>query len=280
MKFYSQVIKKHSKTFYFSSLLFPKEIREKIFLLYAYVRIIDDLVDETNEKNKVKFKKYKNLTLNLIKGKKKKYAPKIIKDFVKMAKKYDFDKEVIDYLKTQEVEVTKKRYKNKEEFLKFCYGVAGTIGVMIAKIINLPKKTFKDAVKLGVSLQIINNVRDIFEDYQRFKIYLPEDLLKKYKISHNNFIKKTNRKRLYKAVYDLIGKAKKLKEEAKSSFKFFKKRELLAIKTAVDIYFKIAEKIEKNPEFIFNKKILKPSLIEIVLLIIKNYFNIFIRIAD
>lgn len=280
MKFYSQVIKKHSKTFYFSSLLFPKEIREKIFLLYAYVRIIDDLVDETNEKNKVKFKKYKNLTLNLIKGKKEKYAPKIIKDFVKMAKKYDFDKEVIDYLKTQEVEVTKKRYKNKEEFLKFCYGVAGTIGVMIAKIINLPKKTFKDAVKLGVSLQIINNVRDIFEDYQRFKIYLPEDLLKKYKISHNNFIKKTNRERLYKAVYDLIGKAKKLKEEAKSSFKFFKKRELLAIKTAVDIYFKIAEKIEKNPEFIFNKKILKPSLIEIVLLIIKNYFNIFIRIAD
>lgn len=280
MKFYSQVIKKHSKTFYFSSLLFPKEIREKIFLLYAYVRIIDDLVDETNEKNKVKFKKYKNLTLNLIKGKKEKYAPKIIKDFVKMAKKYDFDKEVIDYLKTQEVEVTKKRYKNKEEFLKFCYGVAGTIGVMIAKIINLPKKTFKDAVKLGVSLQIINNVRDIFEDYQRFKIYLPEDLLKKYKISHNNFIKKTNRERLYKAVYDLIGKAKKLKEEAKSSFKFFKKRELLAIKTAVDIYFKIAEKIEKNPEFIFNKKILKPSLIEIVLIIIKNYFNIFIRIAD
>lgn len=270
---YQALTKKHTKTFYYSTFFFPKKTRNEIFLLYSFVRIIDNFVDEKKPKVK-KFYLYKK-NLNALLTKNKKSNIKIVNDFAYLVKKYNLNKEINDYLNTQEKEMKIKKYKTEKEFNLFTYGVAGTIGLMIAKILNLPQKTYKSAIRLGQSLQIINNIRDVYEDYQRKKIYIPEETLKKFNLNQKNFLDKKNYKKLKEAINYLINKAFHLKNDAKKDFKYFKKQDLLPIVIATDLYTTIAKKIEKNPKLIFQKEKLKPTIIQIIKIIIKNFILVY-----
>lgn len=270
---YQFITKKHTKTFYYSTLFFPKNIKNDVFLLYSFVRIIDDLVDKKNP-NKKTFYLYKNSLKEFLKNNKKSKI-KIINDIGILIKKFNLKKEIFDYLKTQEKEITLKKYKTIKEFKNFIYGTAGTIGIMMAKILNLPKNSYQDAKSFGESLQIINNIRDIWEDYKRNRIYIPEELLKKYNLNHKNFLLKNNRKKFYLLIKYLIKKSFQLFEDSKKSFKFFNNNIFLPIKIAYEIYFYIAKKIKNNPELIFNKKKLKPNILIIFFIILKNFFLIY-----
>lgn len=271
---YEKITKKNTKTFYYSTIFFPNNIKNKVFLLYSFVRTIDNLVDSKKPKTK-NFYFIKKEFFSSLKAKKKSKL-KVVNDFLALVKEKKLEKEILDYLRTQEKELKVKKYKKIKDFNDFTYGVAGTIGIMMAKILDLPKKSYQSAKKLGQSLQIINNVRDIFEDFQRGKIYIPEELLNKYQLNHKNFLDIKNREKLYQVIKELLLKAKNLQEQAKKDFKLFNKKKLLPIKIACDLYNLIAKKIAKNPELIFSGKKLKPNFFEIISLIVKNFLFIYV----
>ncbi|GIW64615.1 MAG: phytoene synthase [Patescibacteria group bacterium] len=270
---YRKITKKYTKTFYYSTLFFPQDIRDKIFLLYSFVRIIDNFVDK-KKPDKKNFFIYKNELRNFVENNKVSKI-KIINDFGKLVKEYNLKKEVYDYLLTQEKEIKIKKYKTFDDFLNFTYGVAGVIGIMIAKILKLPKNSYEYAKKLGQSLQIINNIRDIYEDSKIKKIYIPREVLNKFNLNHKNFLKKEKRKNLYLLINYFLNYAFKIQNEAKTYFKYFDKQILLPIKVATDLYKNIGLKISKNPEIIFNKSKVKPSKLEIFLIVIKNFILIY-----
>lgn len=270
---YQEKVKKYTQTFYYSTLLFPPEIKNKVFLLYSFVRIIDDIVDKKTPQKK-KFYFYKNELLNYLKGKKTSKI-KIINDIGNLIKTHHFEKEMIDYLKIQEKELFIRNYQTERQLTKFIYGTAGTIGIMMAKILNLPSKTYPCAKKLGESLQIINIIRDLKEDFQRNKIYLPLKLLKKYGLTKQNFLFKKNLEKLYPLIKKFLNQAQKLKNEAEKCYRFFPKKILLPVKIAVDLYNQTAKKIIKNPNLIIEREKLKLKFWEIVKTIIKNYFFIY-----
>lgn len=270
---YRKITKKYTKTFYYSTLFFPQDIRDKIFLLYSFVRIIDNFVDK-KKPDKKNFFIYKNELINFVENNKKSKI-KIINDFGELIKAYNLKKEVYDYLFTQEKEIKIKKYKTFDDFLNFTYGVAGVIGIMIAKILKLPKNSYEYAKKLGQSLQIINNIRDIYEDSKIKKIYIPREVLNKFNLNHKNFLKKEKRKNLYLLINYFLNYAFKIQNEAKTYFKYFDKQILLPIKVATDLYKNIGLKISKNPEIIFNKSKVKPSKLEIFLIVIKNFILIY-----
>lgn len=269
---YAIITKKNSKTFYYSSLLFPKGIREKIFLVYSFVRTVDNLVDRKKPKKKELNAFFKQFDLAWH-GKKIKNI--LINDFVNLAKTEFNKKWIDDFFLTQKQDALKKKYRNFKELEKFAYGVAGTIGLMIASLLKLPKKTFNDAVKLGNALQLINCCRDVVEDYQMGKVYLPISELKKHGLNLKNFLKKNNQKKLFSTIFSTLKKAFKLIDESKKSFVYFEKRPLLAVKTATDLYKSIGKKIEKNPELIFEKDKLKPSKLEIIFTVFKNFILVY-----
>ncbi|GIW62607.1 MAG: phytoene synthase [Patescibacteria group bacterium] len=271
---YQTFTSKHTKTFYYSTLLFPKKYRAKVFLLYSFLRIIDDLVDKETPDKKNFYLLRKELENSLILKNTSKI--KLINDIVKLIKENDLSKEMMDYLKIQEKEIAKKIYKTNKEFTEFLYGVAGTVGIMMSKILNLPPKTFVNAKRLGEALQIINTVRDIKEDYRIGRIYIPEELLNKYGLTQKNFLKQEKQEKFFILVKDLLNKAFKLIKEAKKSFVYFKKEILFPIKTASDLYLLVGKSIYIKPELIFNKKKLKPNFIKISQLIISNFFFIYV----
>ncbi|MFN4212792.1 MAG: squalene/phytoene synthase family protein [Microgenomates group bacterium] len=270
---YQEITKKNTKTFYYSTLFFPKKIRDEIFILYSFVRIIDNFVDE-KKPNKKNFYLYKK-KLNQVLKKNEKSKIKIVNDFGQLVKKYNLHKEVEDYIKAQEKELKIKKYKSEKEFNLFTYGVAGTVGLMMAKILNLPKKTYKGAIKLGQALQIINNIRDIFEDYQRKKVYLSEEILKKFNLSQKNFLKNENFQKLKKVITYYLNQSFKLYREAKKEFKSFSNQNLFPVSVASDLYLNIAKKILKKPKLIFEKEKLKPNIFNIIKILIKRFILIY-----
>ncbi|MEE2695107.1 MAG: phytoene/squalene synthase family protein [Pseudomonadota bacterium] len=167
-------LKKRAKTFYFASFFFSKEVRNDVNSLYSFCRYIDDIGDEKERsKNKAKIKLKlikKELTL-------KKSSKKVISDFLKLVSKYNINKStprmLIDGVMS---DLNKVNLKNYNELIIYSYKVAGTVGLMMCKImrVNNRKQRLK-AIQLGIAMQMTNIARDIEEDLKRNRVYLPKE---------------------------------------------------------------------------------------------------------
>jgi phytoene synthase len=272
-KIYEEITKKNSKTFYYSTLFFPKEIKKKVFLLYAFLRTTDDLVDQ-KKPNFKKFYQYKKDFNDAYFG--KKVNNQLISDFVKLVKEIDAKNLIDDYFKSQEIDLKNKNYKTYQDLEKFLYGVSEVVGLLMAKILKLPKNSYPLAKKLGKAMQIINIIRDIGEDYQMGKVYIPQEDFKKFKVNIDNFFKAKNLSQNEKDLIDFeLQRAFNLYKEAEFGYKYFDKKNLLPVKIAADLYFVLGKKIEKRKNLIFNNKKIRLSIIDIIYIVFKNIFLIY-----
>ena len=170
----SSLLKKHAKSFYWASFFLSKKIYTKCSSLYDFCRTLDDIVDSNNElkirKEKfVKFKKdfvSKNLENLVIK------EMWSIIDSEKISKKVVFD--LFDGVETDLEE--KVQITSKKDLLVYSYRVAGTVGLMMSKILNVRnKEALKGAIDLGIAMQYTNIARDVCEDKERNREYIKHD---------------------------------------------------------------------------------------------------------
>ncbi len=259
------IFRRGSKTYFNSSIFFPKETREDVFKLYSFVRTADDFVDSIPQKIE-EFYRFKNEFLDSLK--KGTSTNKIINNYLDVAKRKKFDDNwALSFLKSMEMDITKKEYNTIEETLEYIYGSAEVIGFFMAKILALPDESLYYAGMLGRAMQYINFIRDINEDNKLGRRYLPlnNDLksltYEEVKMKRDNFIK---------YIREEIERYYKWQKEAEKGFNFIPKRMLIPIKTASDMYNWTIDKIYKDPFIIYRKKV-KPSKIRIILKIIENF---------
>lgn len=271
-KIYQEITKKNSKTFYYSTILFPKEVRDKVFLLYAFLRTTDDLVDQ-KKPNFKKFYQYKKEFNDAYLG--KKVNNQLVSDFVKLVKAINAKNLIDDYFKSQEIDLKNKHYQTYQDLEKFLYGVSEVVGLLMAKILKLSPKSYPPAKKLGKAMQIINIIRDISEDYKMGKIYLPKDDLKKFNLKTSDLFQEKPSKKIRLLIHFELKRAFNLYKQAQKGFNYFDKKNLLPVKIASDLYYLLGKKIAKNPEKIFNKEKIKLTFFEIIYTILKNLFLIY-----
>ena len=173
-----QIFKQGSKTYFYSSIFFPSIIRKDVFVLYAFVRKTDNFVDSIPQKIN-EFYKFKELYYKCLNGEKTKDI--VINSFVELQKRKKFDQKWINaFLDSMEKDISKKQYETMNETINYMYGSAEVIGLMMSKILQLNEKSYKYARYLGRSMQYINFIRDIFDDINLGRRYLPTAELKKY----------------------------------------------------------------------------------------------------
>ena len=138
-------IKFRAKTFYFASFFLPKNTRKDIESLYTFCRYLDDIGDEKNIK-------------------KKNTKSHIILNFINLQKRYKIDNKIVFHL----IEGIKSDLnksvdiKDDKQLFIYCYSVAGTVGFMFCKIINVTnKELYLRAIQLGIGMQRTNISRDI-----------------------------------------------------------------------------------------------------------------------
>ncbi len=266
---FEQITKKASKTFYAATLLFPKQVKNDVFILYAFLRTADDLVDANPPKIK-EFSLFKKMTYERLDG--NNVSNIIINTFGDLVERKKIDHQLItDFFNSLEIDLNKSSYKNFEELLTFTYGVAEVVGLLMAQVMNLPKKSYTSARKLGLAMQLVNILRDIDEDRLLKRVYIPQEELKKFNLKKALTNSHALEKQIaFKQLMTLqINRIFKTFADAKKGFKYIPREYLIAIMSATDIYCHIAKKINEDPFIIFKKKV-RPSRLFTTYTIVKN----------
>ncbi len=171
MSDYSNVIKNHGKSFFWASWFLDKTTAKKLFAVYAFCRKYDDLVDKPKKNAKAKDELSKIISKN---NKKK------IKDIFIEFKDFDNNLQprqdiINEFLKGHLGDLDFKQPEDHNQLLKYCYRVAGVVGLMICDVLNIQDKKLRYfAIDFGIAMQLTNICRDIKEDAQINRIYIPK----------------------------------------------------------------------------------------------------------
>lgn len=266
------LFKNGSTTYFYSSLFFPKDIKDDVFVLYSFVRKADNFVDAIPQQQEafVSFRKtYDNVKKGNISD------DIVINTFVALMKKRKFEEIWVEaFLDSMQADLTKKQYKNLHETEKYIYGSAEVIGLMMARIMDLPPESYQAARSLGKAMQYINFIRDIQEDLRLGRTYLPANDIKKFGLANLSY-QETNKKT--KAFQQFISQQITYyytwQKAAEKGFVYIPKRYLLPIKTASDMYNWTAKTIMNNPFIIYKKKV-KPNKFRVFSQVLSNFIRL------
>jgi len=267
------IFKKGSKTYFYSTIFFPKTVRRDVFILYSFLRKADDYVDSIPQ-DAEGFYHFKERYLKAKKG--AVTGDVVVDSFVQLAKRKNFKKQWIDaFLNSMEMDIHKSSYQNMEELLNYLYGSSEVVGLFMASIMDLNHDSFHGARHLGRAMQYINFIRDISEDLQLGRIYFPQEDLDEFDIKSLDEsytrLKPENFKGFIRKQLDIYLTWQK---EAEKGFFYIPSRYLIPIKTASDMYQWTAEQIEKDPFLVYKRKV-KPSIPKIV----SNIFSNSVRLS-
>src|SRR5262245_30984391 len=170
-------------SFYYSFLFLPAERRRAITALYAFCREVDDVVDEASEMQiaAAKLAWWRTEIASLFAGKPQHPVTKALQPFISpfSLSKEHFG-EIIDGM---EMDLTQTRYLDWPGLERYCYRVAGVVGLLAASIFGYSDpRTLDYAKNLGIAFQLTNIIRDVGEDARKNRIYLPMDELKRFDV--------------------------------------------------------------------------------------------------
>ena len=161
----------YSKSFNWAGFFLPKKIYLKCSSLYDFCRTVDNIVDEENNLD-IKKKNLLNFRNNF---NNKNYSNPIIKNMWNLIDDFGISIKIIDDLFNGVESDLKERVQlnSKKDLLIYSYGVAGTVGLMMAKILNVKNKiALKSAIDLGIAMQLTNISRDVVEDTKNNRLYI------------------------------------------------------------------------------------------------------------
>ena len=174
-----------AKSFNWAGFFLPKKIYEDCAKLYAFCRVLDDIADEeSNLDSKIeKFNKIKNFFKNTYDFNNKEIDSlneneTIINDVVSLAENNKIKRIILDDLIDGVSSDLKKRihFRSVKDLLIYSYRVAGTVGLMMSKILNVnDRRALKGAIDLGIAMQLTNIARDVVEDKKMNREYIKPD---------------------------------------------------------------------------------------------------------
>ena len=161
----------YAKSFYWSGFFLPKRIYFKCSILYDFCRTIDNIADQNVDlqKKKIELEEFKK------KFETKDKSDSVIKNMWDLMDERNISKKIVDDLFDGVNSDLKKevKIKTEKELLIYSYRVAGTVGLMMAKIFGVKnRESLKRAIDLGIAMQLTNIARDVFEDEKKNRTYL------------------------------------------------------------------------------------------------------------
>lgn len=273
MKTEKNIFRKGSTTYYFSSIFFPKKIKDDVFRLYSFVRVADDYVDVVPANKKAFLalrnrwnRAYKDPHFGTATTDEDSIDERVIKNIVFVVRKYDFEIAWVEaFLDAMQADLEKRTYKTMKDTIWYMHGSAEVIGLMMAKIMGLPDEALTYAKLQGRAMQYINFIRDIQEDNTLGRCYFPETELKKFNIKDVS----EKSAQLHPEQFSQFMQAQlehydAWQAEADKGMQYIPKRLRVPLQTAVSMYNWTGETIRRNPTIVFTEKV-KPQKRHVIL---------------
>jgi 15-cis-phytoene synthase len=246
------ITREHSRSFYMATGLLPYEKRQAVRALYAFCRVTDDIVDRPNA----------DAEKSLAAWRRRAMAPEpITADFVAVAwadtrLRYRIPSRYAEQLMDGVArDLRQKRYRTFEELTAYAYAVASTVGLMSMHIIGFAgKRAVPYAIKLGVALQITNILRDVGEDWQAGRLYLPTEELAAFGLTEADIAAGRIDDRWRAIMRFQIERNRRLYAEALPGISLLSRDGRFAIRAAAELYRAILDDIEIHDFDVFSRR--------------------------
>ena len=249
----------HGKTYYLATLLLPKSKRPYVHALYGFARYADEIVDDlastltVDEKAKALSSWGDKILYDLASGRSDDAVGRALIDTVNRFHIPHAHFEAFLHSMTMDLTVTE--YQTYEDLLEYVYGSAAVIGLEMVPVLGvLEEGAYECAKKLGIAFQLANFIRDVGEDLDRGRIYLPLDELAQCGVSRQMLEARVLTPQIIEALKFQIARVRQLQAEATPGIKMLEAASRPCIEAASTLYCGIVDEVEKIGYDIFNKR--------------------------
>ncbi|AWV88399.1 phytoene/squalene synthase family protein [Bradymonas sediminis] len=235
-----EVLAEHSRSFNWASRFLPEESRDDAAILYAFCRLVDDTVDEA-ESPEVATKQVEALRDELNRER----APSAaVAAFLDLSERRGVDvSAAMELVEGVASDLGDVLIEDDRALLRYCYRVAGTVGLMMSPVLGVEDpRAVAHAIDLGIGMQLTNICRDVLEDAQNGRVYLPETRLRRAGISQKELLESVAtggfelEETVAKVVSDLLKLADRYYDSADQGLAYIPARSRLGICVAARVY--------------------------------------------
>lgn len=249
----------HGKTYYLATLLLPKAKRPHVHALYGFARYADEIVDDLSSTLSVS---EKSLLL-------KDWGDGVLGDIrrgtsndqvglalVDTVKRFAIPIELFEaFLHSMTMDLSITEYQTYGDLMEYVYGSAAVIGLQMVPVLGATDPAaYESAQKLGIAFQLANFIRDISEDIDRGRIYLPIDDLAAAGVTREMLTARKLTPEIKKALQFQISRVRSLQDEAAPGIKLLDPTSQPCIAAASELYCGIVDEVEKNNYDVFTRR--------------------------
>lgn len=250
------ITKREAKNFYYAFLTLPAAKRRAIYAAYAFCRHCDDSVDEGTSTH-AKLTALSELQTSLNNAYSGRASSSVYVALADVARNYEIPQEYFqEVILGVEIDLVKDRFQNFEELREYCYRVASVVGLICLQIFGYADDDAKEyAVDLGLAMQLTNIIRDVREDFDMGRVYLPQDEMARFGYSEED-LKNSVRNQ---AFLDLMNfQSKRAREYFDRGFKllpYLSRRSRACPAVLGALYSKVLDRIESSEYDVLESRI-------------------------
>jgi len=253
----------HGKTYYLATLLLPPAKRPHVHALYGFARYADEIVDDLAS----------NLTLDEKAFVLKKWSNQVLSDIKSGSSNDPIAAAVVDttsrfkipiahfeaFLHSMNMDLSVRQYQTYEDLHEYVYGSAAVIGLQMVSVLgtispDAVTSANEAAEKLGIAFQLANFIRDVGEDLDRGRVYLPMTELEAHGVNRQMLEARVTTPQIKSALKEQIQRVRRLQNESTAGIKLLTPGARECIQAASQLYCGIVDEVEKIDYQIFTKR--------------------------
>ena len=249
------ITKERAKNFYYGIQLLPKQRRDSLCAAYAFFRISDDLSDDDSIQNKQE--RLDRWTELVIPNEEYQHEHPILPAFYDTIQRYQIPQEYFrELLVGTTSDLSVSRYETFDELYLYCYRVASTVGLVCLHVFGFDgsQKALEQAEAQGIAFQLTNILRDVAEDGERGRIYLPLEDLRRFDISEQDFLAGAPGPNIENFLSFQIERAKAYYQRSESLPEHVEAESRASLRAMSGIYGSLLGKIESMGDQVFKER--------------------------
>ena len=259
-----RITKRGSKTFYFGSLLLPYHKRRAMWAFYSFCRYTDDLVDNaptlSAQQLTQKLAQWETEAKAALTGRVRSELHHMLAWSHSVASFQIPSAPPLELLEGCRMDLNKRRYANFDELRLYCYRVASTVGLVASQIIGYDDPVALNyAIDLGIAMQLTNILRDVGEDAQNGRIYIPQDEMQQFGYSEEELLQGVINRPFVELMQFQIARARQFYQKALPGIEHLTPDSRLSIAVAANLYSRILDMIERNGYDVFTRRAYVPT---------------------
>ncbi len=250
----------HGKTYYLAALLLPPERRPHVYALYAFARVADEFVDNLAAPDPQGLLTWGTAALHDLRAGHSDRDP-IVAATAATVRKFSLDVKLFeDFLAAMRQDITVTHYQTFEDLRGYMWGSAAVIGLMMLPLLGPITPTAADhALALGEGFQLANFIRDIGEDLQRGRVYLPQEDLLRFGVTQGHLESGVMSDDIRELLRFEISRTRSIFEFAAAGIPQVEPQSRPCLNSALKLYGGILDEVERADYDILRRRVSVPA---------------------